>query len=151
MALVKLVTGLVIMAMLNCSHQPVETTIPVKAKTVEVAVDLTFNERKTVTLGGSSYELEFIDVVEERCADCTRCYKPNGIYADAYVLINGTKTKLRLYSCTVQEVVNWESIVKNFNVVKINNSLDAGVAKLSPGDLVNIPKSSYSLTILFRL
>ena len=34
MALVKLVTGLVTMAMLNCSHQPVETTIPIKAKTV---------------------------------------------------------------------------------------------------------------------
>lgn len=113
------------------------------------ALEAKFGEKASITLKDKPYTIQFLDIVEERCADCTTCYKPNGIYANAILLINGEKKTLRIYSCTLSEELTWDTIVKNRDVISIDEYVNVGIARLMPSSPLG-EKNSYSVKLLFN-
>lgn len=112
-------------------------------------LELGYGQTKTLALPGQSLSVKFIDLKEERCANCTTCYKPNGIYADVMIEVNNTPQTLRVRTCTLTEEISWEQVQKDRNVSSINSTIQAGVVKLIPSD-TSLVKSSYSTKIIFN-
>lgn len=134
--------------LIGCKQYAVDSQQSTGGTQQTSTVELKYGETKMVSLLGKSYSVQLTEVLEERCADCTVCYKPNGIYADASLLINGVKTSLRIYSCTLTEEVTWEKIKQRDYVVAINESLDAGLVRLAPS-VSDGKKESYVAKVVF--
>lgn len=138
-----LMVTLLVGVLLSCKQRSVDSIQQTSM------LELKYGAKDAITLKGKTYTIQFIDLVEERCADCTTCYKPNGIYANTILLINGEKKTLRIYSCTLSEELTWETIVKNQDVISIDEFVSAGVARLAPSSPSG-EKEFYSVKIILN-